>query len=541
MYERTFNMKLKRILLSSLFSCSLLISVSAGVVHAAGWEQRNSNWYYQEDSGNYKTGWQLIGDTWYFFDSSGAMVTGWSQQGATWYYLTNSGAMATGWQMINGNWYYFYSDGSMAYGWQYLGGVWNYFDTAGSTKGRWHDPSTNPSYVPTAIKGVDVSKWQGTIDWNTLKDSLGLDFAFIRLGHGTNNLDKNFSKNIDEASAVGLNTGVYYYLTSTSVPEAIKDAQFTIENLQGHRVSYPVAVDIEDANLKNLGKETVSAIALAYCREIQRAGYTPAVYTYQSFANRYIDWSYFTGIPRWIAEYRMEYSGNQPRDIWQAGSSTTTAGISSKFVDIDFGFTDFSRSVTPRTSSVTWYTPTKGIWQNDGKWWFAYLDGGYARNCWEAIDGAWYHFDNEGYIQTGWINLNGTMYYLSESGAMLTGWQYINGAWYYLNVSGAMLTGWQYIKGAWYYLNGSGAMLIGWQYINGLWYYFNVSGAMPANEWREGYWLSSDGGWRYLATGKWCQNSIGKWYQDTYGWYPVSCDMKVDGILYHFNASGYLE
>jgi lysozyme len=574
-------MKVQQILLSSILAGSILITVPTSVVNATGWVQKDSNWYYQEESGNYKTGWQLLGDTWYYFDASGkmatnwtqingawyyfsnsgAMATGWSQQGSTWYYLTSSGAMATGWQFINGNWYYFYPNGSMAYGWQCLGGVWNYFDAAGSYKGRWHDPSTNPSYVATSIKGVDVSKWQGNIDWNTLKNSLGLNFAFIRLGHGSNNLDSNFAKNIDGASAAGLNTGVYYYLTSTSVQDAIKDAQFTIKNMQGHRVTYPVAVDVEDANLKKLGKETISAIALAYCQEIQRAGYTPAVYTYQNYANEYIDWSYFGGVPRWIAEYRMEYSANQPRDIWQAGSSTTTAGINAQFIDIDFGFTDYSRSVTPRTTAVAGYTPTKGIWQNNGRWWYAYLDGGYARNCWEAINGSWYHFDNEGYIQTGWINLDGTWYYLSGSGAMLTGWQYINGTWYYLSGSGAMLTGWQYINGTWYYLSGSGAMLTGWQYINGtwyylsgsgamltgwqcinsLWYYLDTSGAMAANEWRDGYWLSSDGGWRYFATGKWYQNSIGKWYQDTYGWYPTSCEMKVDGVSYHFNAAGYLE
>ena len=84
-------------------------------------------------------------------------------------------------------------------------------------------------------------------------------------------------------------------------------------------------------------------------------------------------------------------------------------------------------------------------------------------------------------------------------------------------------------------------MLIGWQNINGLWYYLNASGSMAANEWRGGYWLGSDGGWRYFATGKWYQNSVGKWYQDTYGWYPTSCEMKVDGVSYHFNAAGYLE
>lgn len=75
--------------------------------------------------------------------------------------------------------------------------------------------------------------------------------------------------------------------------------------------------------------------------------------------------------------------------------------------------------------------------------------------------------------------------------------------------------------------------------IGGKWYFFNSLGVMAANEYRDGYWLNSDGSLTYPAKAEWKKNSAGWYYIDTTGWYAKSGSYKIDGKVYNFNASGY--
>ena len=79
-----------------------------------------------------------------------------------------------------------------------------------------------------------------------------------------------------------------------------------------------------------------------------------------------------------------------------------------------------------------------------------------------------------------------------------------------------------------------------WQKIDGVWYHFKFDGYMAANEWIEGFWLDSDGAWRYEPKGSWKQDANGWWYSDTSGWYPKSQWQKIDNIWYYFGDSGYI-
>jgi hypothetical protein len=79
-----------------------------------------------------------------------------------------------------------------------------------------------------------------------------------------------------------------------------------------------------------------------------------------------------------------------------------------------------------------------------------------------------------------------------------------------------------------------------WKKIDGVWYYFNKSGYMASKEWRDGYWLSSNGALEYNYTASWKSNSSGWWYEDGSGWYPSNCWQKIDGCWYYFNSSGYM-
>lgn len=97
------------------------------------------------------------------------------------------------------------------------------------------------------FKGIDVSKWNGTINWQKVKNAV-IDFAIIREGYGKKSptqIDKKFKENMDGAKSVGINTGVYHYSYADSIDDAINEAQFCLENIQGYALEYPVIFDVE--------------------------------------------------------------------------------------------------------------------------------------------------------------------------------------------------------------------------------------------------------------------------------------------------------
>ena len=181
----------------------------------------------------------------------------------------------------HGKWYE-YSDGTRPkLSWRKIDGQWYYFNS----KGYWIDDNT---YEEGSLKGIDVSKWQEEIDWQAVKND-GIDFAMIRLGYNTNQLDMYYQRNMKEAEKAQIPVGVYYYSKAMNEEEAVRDAEFVIENLNGYKVSYPVAIDLEDKVQEDLSKEELGKIARAFADEIQSAGYTPMVYANENWHQNYID------------------------------------------------------------------------------------------------------------------------------------------------------------------------------------------------------------------------------------------------------------
>ena len=546
-------------LLSMVLIIVCLSSTFSSYVSAASWKQNTSGWWYENDDGSYPSNqWKQVDGKWYYFNSSGYMVTGW--------------------QTIGGAQYYFHASGVMATYWQHLNNQWVYFDPSGEYMGN---PSKNGRYfADNTIKGIDVSHYQGDINWSQVK-SEGISFAMVRLGHGSQKLDTKYAANMRGAASVGIPTGVYFYSKAQSEAQAISDAQYVIDNMRGYNISYPVAIDLEDSSQAFLGTSGITAIAKAFCDEIRAAGYTPMVYCNTTWAKNYIDFNALPGVERWIAQYNYYYDTSCPRDVWQSSSKTVLNGITANTVDVNFSYVNYVTKVVARTSPQPNYTKSTGIWRQDATgWWYEYLNGGYPTNCWKQIHGCWYYFDSRGYIVQGWQQLSGNWYYFDASGAMVTGWLYSNGNWFYLSGSGAMTTGWQQIGGSWYYFDGNGAMVTGWRQIGGSWYYMNASGAMvtgwlysngnwfylsgsgamlsgwqivngnyyyffgggnmASNEWVNGYWLDGSGAWTYPAVGSWKLDGRGWWFGDTSGWYARSTTQKINGVIYRFDSSGYI-
>ncbi len=195
--------------------------------------------------------------------------------------------------------------------------------------------------------GIDVSAYQNrasqneTIDWQAVRND-GVDFAMIRIGlrgysSGKINEDAFYRQNIEGAMAAGIETGVYFFAQAITVEEAIEEADFVIERLRGLNINGPVAYDWEmhDSSYRVYGTspEMATACAIAFCKRIQEAGYTPMIYagTYVSYVK--YDQGAIAPYLCWYPEYKSDSSEKlcptlyyQP-DYWQFSSKCSVAGI----------------------------------------------------------------------------------------------------------------------------------------------------------------------------------------------------------------------
>lgn len=220
------------------------------------------------------------------------------------------------------------------------------------TKGfYWSDGRLNyASSNYTTRFGIDVSAYQNracpntTIDWEAVAAD-GVEFAMVRVGlRGTSSgkivADAFYAKNLDGASAAGIETGAYFFAQAITVEEAIEEADFVIELLKGHNITGPVAYDWEmhDSTYRVYGTDpaVASACALAFCNRIAEAGYQPMIYigNYVGYVKygEYLD--QLSKYPLWFAEYKTTSSEKlyptfyyQP-NYWQYSSSGSVAGIS---------------------------------------------------------------------------------------------------------------------------------------------------------------------------------------------------------------------
>ena len=192
------------------------------------------------------------------------------------------------------------------------------------------------------MKGIDVSKWQGNIDWAKVKNS-GVDFAIIREGYGKKDpkqVDKKFYDNYNGAKAVGIHVGVYHYSYADSVDDAIKEAQFCLENIKGLEMDFPIVFDIEDKEQLKLDNRQRTDIVKAFCSEIEKAGYYAMFYCNLSWLNNYLIKSEL--LPKydlWLAQWDTNIPGVQC-GLWQYSSTGKIDGINGN-VDLNMAYKDY--------------------------------------------------------------------------------------------------------------------------------------------------------------------------------------------------------
>lgn len=200
--------------------------------------------------------------------------------------------------------------------------------------------------------GVDVSVWQEQIDWEKVAAS-GVKFAMIRLAYrswgrkGELNVDPRAEENLKGALAAGLKVGVYIYSQAKNPQEAVEEARYLLDLLDGRHLEMPVVYDWEvpsnpSARTRNVKAKTIHASALAFCAEIQAAGYQPMVYFNQHQGSTKYDLVQLreAGIELWLAMYTRGMDYKYKVQMWQYTETGRVPGIEGD-VDINLYFPYF--------------------------------------------------------------------------------------------------------------------------------------------------------------------------------------------------------
>lgn len=185
--------------------------------------------------------------------------------------------------------------------------------------------------------GIDVSHYQGEIDWEKAKAS-GIEFVFIRLGYrgygeeGVLKEDTNFEKNIQGARSAGLDVGVYFFAQAVNEKEAIEEAQFVLDSLLEYDLQMPVVYDPEsilheEARTDHVTGEQFTKNTKAFCETLEEAGYDAMIYCNMLWQADKLDLTELSEYPIWYADYEEYPQTPYHFEIWQYSSEGTVDGI----------------------------------------------------------------------------------------------------------------------------------------------------------------------------------------------------------------------
>lgn len=214
--------------------------------------------------------------------------------------------------------------------------------------------------------GIDVSQWQGVIDWGKVK-AAGTQFALIRAGYGDTlsyprQIDTQYERNYAECKRLGIPAGVYFYCYAMNAAEAKREAECCLALLKGKQFEFPIYYDVEEYDLFKSGK--TAEVCRAFIKVLEDAGYWVGIYTYRS-AMGYFPADIKDKKAMAIAEYGSKLNYNGQYGIWQNSSTWYVNGINGR-VDHDYCYVDYPKLIKergkngyPKPTPKLMYTVTK--------------------------------------------------------------------------------------------------------------------------------------------------------------------------------------
>lgn len=441
----------------------------------------------------------------YFYVKGKKQTSKWVKDRYGTYYVDSKGKKVTGWKKIRGRYYYLNES------------------KGGKIRNSRKKTGVRLSKLSGDVLtiGLDMSQWQGNVNWTKIKQS-GVDFVMLRLGYGKGRygsksctMDTKFKSYVEGAKRVDIPIGIYFYSYAKTPEQALKEAEFTIAQLDGIEVAFPVAFDIEDpAVLSATDTDTRTEMVRTYLETIAAAGYTPMFYCNQTWYDNYLDAQELSNYEFWYARYtyvepeRLEY----PYGMWQATSTQRVNGITENTVDLDFLYEDYFEKVNPRTQALKygWHEEEDGLCyyykgkkHEDG--WFDlagkrfYLRNGAALKGWKKLSGSQYYFNKKGEMQTGFVEIEDKIYLFDKDGVLQeesdepgvtirddgsckikSGWHRVKKGKYIYRTSDGPIVKNKFVtvKGKKYYCDKNGYRVTGFRKISGHTYYFKSNGQM---------------------------------------------------------------
>jgi len=238
----------------------------------------------------------------------------------------------TGWQTLNGKRYFYNASGKVVTGEQVIQGVKYNFASDGSL------------VTGSGTLGIDVSKWNGNIDWTAVKNS-GVSYVIIRCGYrgssqGALIKDSKFEDNIKGAINAGLKVGVYFFSQAVDKNEAVEEASMVLECIKNYKISYPIFLDVEPSGGRadSISTETRTEVCKTFCETIQSYGYTAGIYANKTWFAEKINTADLSGKYKiWLAQYAAEPTYTGRYDMWQYKATGKISGISGD-VDMNLSY-----------------------------------------------------------------------------------------------------------------------------------------------------------------------------------------------------------
>ncbi len=280
------------------------------------------------------------GNQMYYLDASGAYKEATYDDYSKYekFYKMDKQASAykyTGWQTIDGSVFFFDKEGNFVTGEQVIQGA------------KYNFGSDGKMATGSGSMGIDVSKWNGNIDWNAVKNS-GVSYAIIRCGYRGSSTgalieDPKFRSNIKGAKAAGLKVGVYFFSQAVNEVEAVEEASMALSLASGYGLNYPIFLDVESSGGRGDGisKETRTAVCKAFCSTVQNSGVSAGIYANKTWFTEKINTGSLTGYKIWLAQYASAPTYTATRyDMWQYSSKGKVSGINGN-VDMNISYLNY--------------------------------------------------------------------------------------------------------------------------------------------------------------------------------------------------------
>lgn len=221
--------------------------------------------------------------------------------------------------------------------------------------------------VETELWGIDVSKYQGNINWRKVA-AAGVKFAMLRVVSTNKDglyVDPTFEQNYKGAKENGIPVGVYLFTYAQNEAEQNEELRLMFETLKGKTLEYPVALDVEDVNTASIGKDKLTALTKRGLDIIAQTGYKPILYTGTNYKANYLDMTKLASYDLWLADCRTSYNGKGKSQMWQY-SQENIAGINGK-CDVDYCYKKYYEGTTAKPA-VTEQPKSKIIVFKPGRW-----------------------------------------------------------------------------------------------------------------------------------------------------------------------------